>query len=401
MTTTLTNGIKRQDIRDASDGPAQRSYDNTSLLDATKGKVDAITTPVVAADAAARKALTGIVGVTRVIQSNLIGILWTLVAADEALDTSWIGLPYTTDPDGDVVINMELADSTGIVPDANVLGQMAGVPTIGDGAATGGHKVAMRYDLHANSPGYARMVSIKTSDITVTVKHDGTGSATGVCYSVDGGTPIYGAVAADTSLVLVIPHNNGAPVVIHVWPATSSSSGKVGNLNHLSCGNELLTSLDVSGLTALISLSCGTNSLTSLDVSGLTALTYLYCDNNSLTSLDVSGLTALTYLTCMENSLTSLDVSGLTALTELHCAVNSLTSLLATGVDLSFVQYSVYGSTIYSNNLSEAALIAFVTSLATTTTGHIRYGSNAGSNAFETWLASGDDKGYIWLNAEI
>jgi len=327
----------------------------------------------------------------------------------------------------------------------------------------GGSKNAKLSDIPAGNPaGIVRMVSTKTSNLSVTVKHDGTESATGICYSVDGGAPVYGAIAADTSLNLSIPHNGGAPTEIYIWSATSASSGKKGELTYLSCSNisltsldvsgltaltllychnnsltsldvsgltalttlycheNSLTSLDVSGLTALTTLYCYNNSLTSLDVSGLTALTLLYCHNNSLTSLDVSGLTALTTLYCYNNSLTSLDVSGLTALTSLYCnnnsltsldvsgltaltylfcTNNSLTSLLATGVDLSFEYYGVVGSDIGDNDLTEAALIAFVDSLATTATGLIAYGGNIGSAEFETWLATGDDKGYIWLNS--
>ncbi len=201
----------------------------------------------------------------------------------------------------------------------------------------GGSKNAKLSDIPAGNPaGIVRMVSTKTSNLSVTVKHDGTESATGICYSVDGGAPVYGAIAADTSLNLSIPHNGGAPTEIYIWSATSASSGKKGELTYLSCNN---------------------NSLTSLDVSGLTALTYLYCSNNSLTSL------------------------------------------LATGVDLSFAMYGAVGSDIGDNDLTEAALIAFVDSLATTATGLIAYGGNIGSAEFETWLATGDDKGYIWLNS--
>ena len=243
----------------------------------------------------------------------------------------------------------------------------------------GGSKNAKLSDIPAGNPaGIVRMVSTKTSNISITVKHDGTESATGICYSVDGGAPVYGAVAADTNVYLSIPHNGGAPTEIYIWSATSASSGKKGELTLLSCYN---------------------NSLTSLDASGLTALTYLSCSNNSLTSLDASGLTALTTLSCYNNSLTSLDVSGLTALTYLYCTNNSLTSLLATGVDLSYEYYGAYGSDIGDNDLTEAALIAFVDSLATTATGLIAYGGNIGSAEFETWLATGDDKGYIWLNS--
>jgi hypothetical protein len=94
--------------------------------------------------------------------------------------------------------------------------------------------------------------------------------------------------------------------------------------------------------------------------------------------------------------LTSLDVSGLTAFTSLNCSTNSLTSLLATGVNLSD---DYIGSSIGDNLLTETALIAFVNSLATTVAGKIYYASNTGSAAFATWLTTGDDKNYFWINS--
>ena len=98
-------------------------------------------------------------------------------------------------------------------------------------------------------------------------------------------------------------------------------------LTEFNCGNNGLTSLDVSNNTALTWLHCYSNQLTSLDVSNNTALTYLGCYNNQLTSLDVSNNTALTVLRCWDNQLTSLDVSNNTALTDLRCYNNQLTSL--------------------------------------------------------------------------
>ena len=99
------------------------------------------------------------------------------------------------------------------------------------------------------------------------------------------------------------------------------------SLTELYCLSNQLTSLDVSGCTALTYLNCGSNQLTSLDVSANTALTYLNCGSNQLTSLDVSANTALTTLWCYYNQLESLDVSANTALTELECDDNQLTSL--------------------------------------------------------------------------
>ena len=115
------------------------------------------------------------------------------------------------------------------------------------------------------------------------------------------------------------------------YTLTSQTVTIRGDVTYLNCGDNYLTSLDVSGCTALTELRCFQNELTSLDVSGCTALTTLNCWDNQLTSLNVSGCTALTTLNCGENKLTSLDVSGCTALTKLGCSDNKLTSLDASG----------------------------------------------------------------------
>ena len=94
------------------------------------------------------------------------------------------------------------------------------------------------------------------------------------------------------------------------------------SLTELYCLSNQLTSLDVSGCTALTYLNCGSNQLTSLDVSANTALTTLWCYYNQLESLDVSANTALMVLECDDNQLTSLDVSANTALTFLECEDN-------------------------------------------------------------------------------
>ena len=111
------------------------------------------------------------------------------------------------------------------------------------------------------------------------------------------------------------------------YTLTSQTITIRGDVTTLYCGENQLTSLDLSGCTALATFECYNNQLTSLDVSGCTALTTLFCYRNQLTSLDVSGCTALTWLECYVNQLTSLDVSGCVALTKLKCWVNQLTSL--------------------------------------------------------------------------
>ena len=95
-----------------------------------------------------------------------------------------------------------------------------------------------------------------------------------------------------------------------------------GDVTTLKCSYNQLTSLNLSGCTALTTLSFQGNQLTSLDVSKNTALTTLDCSLNQLTSLNVSGCTALTKLNCWGNNLTSLDLSGCTALTYIDCHLN-------------------------------------------------------------------------------
>ena len=98
----------------------------------------------------------------------------------------------------------------------------------------------------------------------------------------------------------------------------------------------------------MVTLTCWKNKLTSLDVSGCTALTELWCENNQLKSLDVSGCTALTVLLCDGNQLSSLDVSNNSLLTRLLCNNNpSLLELwLKTGQTINSLQYDATVTTI-------------------------------------------------------
>ena len=104
-------------------------------------------------------------------------------------------------------------------------------------------------------------------------------------------------------------------------------------LTYLSCAMTSLTSLNVSGRTALTTLVCrNNNQLTSLDVSNCPALTTLECDFNQLEELDISNCPALTTLRCDYNQLEELDVSNCPALTTLWCYGNPLKELDITAV---------------------------------------------------------------------
>ena len=108
---------------------------------------------------------------------------------------------------------------------------------------------------------------------------------------------------------------------------TSLNVSGLTNLLYLFCFNNQLPSLNVSGLTNLQRLDCAFNQLPSIDLSGLTNLQDLFCSNNQLPSLNVSGLTNLEDLQCSNNQLTSLDISGLANLQSLKCSYNQLNTL--------------------------------------------------------------------------
>ena len=105
-------------------------------------------------------------------------------------------------------------------------------------------------------------------------------------------------------------------------------------LKTLWCGENQLTSLNVSDNTDLNDLDCHNNLLTNLDLSGATALKTLSCSDNQLTNLDLSNNTDLETLLCWNNQLTSLDVSNHFPLETLACYNNQLSSL-----DISYMNY--------------------------------------------------------------
>jgi hypothetical protein len=149
-------------------------------------------------------------------------------------------------------------------------------------------------------------------------------------------------------------------------------------------------------------LNCFSNALTSLDVSGRTALVQLDCNNNSLTALNVSGCTALAGLSCHDNSLTSLNVSGLTLLKTLNCYSNSLTSLRAVGVFFNIGKWKNKKKgkangiqRIDDNLLNAAALNQFYTDLDVTNpgTGFLEVGGNPGTTTDDPTIAT--NKGYV------
>ena len=87
------------------------------------------------------------------------------------------------------------------------------------------------------------------------------------------------------------------------------------NITHLYCGNNRITTLDVSKNPTLTELGCYENQITHLDVSKNTELTKLECWSNYLTSLDISANNALKELNFSNNPIKSMNFGYNTALT--------------------------------------------------------------------------------------
>ena len=124
-------------------------------------------------------------------------------------------------------------------------------------------------------------------------------------------------VSKNTSLRMLYCYDNALTTLV----------SKNAALHCLSCYNNALTALDVSENTELLYLYCGNNALTTLDLSENTAMQDLNCEDNYLTTLDLSKNIALQGLGCRGNLLTTLDVSRNTALRFLDCGNNALTEL--------------------------------------------------------------------------
>lgn len=109
--------------------------------------------------------------------------------------------------------------------------------------------------------------------------------------------------------------------------ADASGIGELTTLIQLHLYNNQLTTIDLSGNTALKELGMMKNQLTAIDISANTALTVLDLRDNQLTAIDVSANTALIWLGLDNNQLAAIDVSANTGLIHLHLDNNQLTTI--------------------------------------------------------------------------
>lgn len=111
---------------------------------------------------------------------------------------------------------------------------------------------------------------------------------------------------------------------------------------------------EIKYFTSLECLYCSYNRLTTLDLSGNTALTELYCTDNQLTSIDVDKCSSLKQLWCENNNLTSLDISHNTALEEFGCSYNYQLTSLDVSNNLALRTVACYDTPLKTLTISES-----------------------------------------------
>jgi hypothetical protein len=111
--------------------------------------------------------------------------------------------------------------------------------------------------------------------------------------------------------------------------------------------NNALTSLNASGCAALTVLYCNSNvNFGTIDVTGCTALTNLNCSLCTLVSLDLSTCVALTTLTANSYYLTSVNISGCSALVSCNVANNNVPTSEVNTILSTLVGFGHTGGTV-------------------------------------------------------
>ena len=96
------------------------------------------------------------------------------------------------------------------------------------------------------------------------------------------------------------------------------------NLKYLYCENNLIKTLDLSGMEKLELVDCYYNEMVSLNVSNCPSLKWVYCYSNNISELNISGSNNLIILQAYKNNLKSIDVSGLKELVYFDVLMNEL-----------------------------------------------------------------------------
>jgi len=300
------------------------------------------------ADAAARKAITGgVVGATQVIQSDLPNILWYLIDDDATSDASWIALPYSTQPDGTIIVSMELADVTGITPARGAIGQVDGQLVIGDGLTSQGYRIEVK------EPVYDGVIHVKFRAISIRLagSDGGVDATSGICYTIDGGDLVH--VSQPTTTEIEISGLPGwKPQEAYVWSARGTggvpTTGEpVGKINKLQIREVTSISGDVSGLKHVELFGFKGNILPLTD---MPLLEFLWVSDYNVVGFDLRNCSNLQYV-ILTSGGSDTDTAGFIKASGL--SLNALHFEAATDlVDLRNATVGIAGTTTHRDGLS-------------------------------------------------
>ena len=117
-------------------------------------------------------------------------------------------------------------------------------------------------------------------------------------------------------------------------------------LENLNFSNNVVSELDLSSNTNLLSLDCSNNALTDLNVESNTVLTTINAASNAIISLNLNENTNLTGLNISNNGFTSFTPSEVLSLQVLNCDANQI-------IELNFQQNQSLTSISCQSNLLE------------------------------------------------
>ncbi len=101
-----------------------------------------------------------------------------------------------------------------------------------------------------------------------------------------------------------------------------------------------LSTLTLKDCTGITFLDCSENNLTALDLATCKAIEDINCSNNNIKTVKFSRLTSLMNIDCSYNVLTGLDLTGCTELLALDCSYNKLTGVkMVDSKDISSIVY--------------------------------------------------------------
>lgn len=98
-------------------------------------------------------------------------------------------------------------------------------------------------------------------------------------------------------------------------------------MEHLQVNDNLISSINVTTLSKLVTLSISNNNLTSLNVSQNAKLENLFCAYNNLPSLNINNNPLLSFLDMRGNQVPNIDVTGNLELKLFYCDQNPITTL--------------------------------------------------------------------------